>query len=369
VIVKPKKRNEATSPSRVLSSAECARRTGLTVRTLRVYERAGLITPQRGANGWRVYGEREVRRLNYIITLKTLGLTLREIRKVLSSAGPPPLVEVLHLQLKSWLARLSAAEQALKLVKAALARLAEKQTLSIDELCDLARHTERSHSLNVSTWRELINQMITPEEERAYSNWWAARPGEAACAMKEFSESQQSLFGALEALRAKGADPASAKVQALIDRHRELMTQYRVREQLVDLMQWNPALTRKYIAVGEQFRNRTLNEEKLLTDPSGKSLFGFFIAAVRASKADQAVQPILVEAQALCQKKVAPSSPAARALAQRLTNACRRFKLGNPVAYALSAAFMRKIERDGEWQPLDEAEQAPYRFLAEAASV
>jgi hypothetical protein len=128
-----------------------------------------------------------------------------------------------------------------------------------------------------------------------------------ANAMKTFSEAQRSLFGALEALRTKGADPASPKVQMLIDRHRELMTEYRVREQLVDLMQWNPALTRKYIAVGEQFRNR-------------------------------------------------------------LKDLCRRFKLGNP-AYALSAAFMRKIERDGEWQPLDEAEQAPYRFLAEAASV
>jgi DNA-binding transcriptional MerR regulator len=353
----------------VLSSAECARRTGLTVRTLRVYERAGLIKPQRGANGWRVYGESEVRRLNYIVTLKTVGLTLREIRGVLSSAGPPPLVEVLQLQLKSWLARQSAAEQALKVVQAALARLAEKQALSIDELCELARRTEMSHSLNLATWRELVNQMITPEEERAYSNWWAARPGESACAMKEFSEKQQSLFGELEALRAKGADPASPKVQALIDRHRELMTRYRVREQLVELMQWNPGLTRKYIAVGEQFRNRTLNEEKVLTDPSGKSLFGFFIAALRASKADQALQPILLEAQALCQQQVAPSSPPARKLARRLKDLCRHFKHGNPVAFALSAAFMRKIERDGEWQPLDEAQQAPYRFLAEAASV
>jgi len=367
--VKPKKRSEATSPSRVLSSAECARRTGLTVRTLRVYERAGLITPQRGANGWRVYGEREVRRLNYIVTLKSLGLTLREIRRMLSSAGPPPLVEVLELQLKSWLARQSAAEQALKIVRVALARLAEKQTLSIDELCELARGAEMGRSLNLSTWRDLINQMITPEEERAYSNWWSARPSELACAMKEFSEAQRSLFGALEALRAKGADPTSAKVQALIDRHRELMTEYRVREQLVDLMQWNPALTRKYIAVGEQFRNRTLNDENALADPSGKSLFGFFIAGMRASKADRAVQPILIEAQALCQEHAAPSSPAARKLARRLKDACRRFKLGNPVAYALSGAFMRKIERDGEWQPLDEAEQAPYRFLAEAASV
>ena len=48
--VKPKKPGQKSAIGRVLSSAECARRTGLTVRTLRVYERAGLLTPQRGAD-------------------------------------------------------------------------------------------------------------------------------------------------------------------------------------------------------------------------------------------------------------------------------------------------------------------------------
>jgi len=207
--VKQKKPSRKTAIPRVLSSAECARRTGLTVRTLRVYERAGLITPQRGVNGWRVYGEREVRRLNYIITLKTLGLTLREIRDVLSTATPPPLLGVLQLQMKSWLARQTAAEQALKLVRAALARLAANRTLSIDELCELARSTEMSHSLRLSTFRELVNEVITPEEEREYVTWWATRPSEEAKAMQAFSEAQQPLFRALEALRVTGADPAS----------------------------------------------------------------------------------------------------------------------------------------------------------------
>jgi hypothetical protein len=60
--MKDKTPNRKIATPRVLSSAECARRTGVTVRTLRVYERVGLITPQRGANGWRIYGEREILR-------------------------------------------------------------------------------------------------------------------------------------------------------------------------------------------------------------------------------------------------------------------------------------------------------------------
>jgi DNA-binding transcriptional MerR regulator len=364
--VKQKKSSQPTAIPRVLSSAECARRTGVTVRTLRVYERARLITPERGANGWRVYGEREIRRLNYIITLKTLGLTLREIRDVLSAAAPPPLLGVLQLQLKSWLARQAAAEQALKLVRAALARLAANHTLSIDELCELARSTEMSHSLRLSTFRELVNETVTPEEDREYMAWWATRPSEAAKLMQAFSEAQKPLFRALEALHARGADPASPKVQTIMDRHRELMTKHGVRKQLVELMEWNPALTRKYMAVGERFRNRILTEEEALSDPSGKSLYGFFIAAQRASRAGQAFRPILEEAESLTKQKRAPTSPTAQQLARRLKSLCRRFKLGDPVVFALSTAFMAKAECDGEWLELDAAQQKPYRFLAEA---
>lgn len=61
-----------------MSSAECARRTGLTVRTLRVYGHAGLTHRRAAPMVWRVCGERELQRLNDVITRKTLGLTLRE---------------------------------------------------------------------------------------------------------------------------------------------------------------------------------------------------------------------------------------------------------------------------------------------------
>jgi hypothetical protein len=58
-----------------LSAAECAARTGLTVRTLHVYEREGLLSPPRSENGWRLYGPAELARLSAITSLKELGLT------------------------------------------------------------------------------------------------------------------------------------------------------------------------------------------------------------------------------------------------------------------------------------------------------
>src|SRR5699024_8779324 len=90
-----------TTPAAGLTAAECARRTGLTVRALRVYERAGLLKPARSAKGWRVYRPAEIERLNIVVALKGFGLTLAQIRKSFG-ASPPALAAVLDMQIKTW---------------------------------------------------------------------------------------------------------------------------------------------------------------------------------------------------------------------------------------------------------------------------
>ena len=93
-----------------MGAAECARRTGLTVRALRVYERHGLIDPARSGKGWRCYGQRELQRLNVIVTLKALGLTLAQIRTLLATKTPP-IARVLQMQLRACNARKEAADK------------------------------------------------------------------------------------------------------------------------------------------------------------------------------------------------------------------------------------------------------------------
>jgi DNA-binding transcriptional MerR regulator len=351
----------------VLSASECASRTGVTVRTLRVYERGGLLKPQRDANGWRVYGERDIQRLNCIITLKTLGLTLREIRGVLSTA-PPPLAEVLQLQLESWHTRHAEAERAVTLLNAALTRLSSSHALSIEELCELVKSTETGHSAQSGANRELAHEAITPDEEREYLTWVAAHPTYVR-AMQSFTEAQHPLLEELEALRVMNVNPASSRVQAIVDRHSELMTHHGVRQLMVELMAWNPVVTRKYLALGERLRDRTLNKNSSQPDGPGNpagGFFRFFIAAQRASGTARALRPILDEAGLLTRQGVARTSREARQLAMRLAALCRRFKLGCPLAFALWAAFMARAECGGEYVHLDAEQQAPYRFLADA---
>lgn len=67
---------------------DVARRSGFTVRTIRFYERRGLLTPAaRRESGYRLYTEVELDRLALIRHAKTLGLTLAEIRSLVMSFG------------------------------------------------------------------------------------------------------------------------------------------------------------------------------------------------------------------------------------------------------------------------------------------
>ena len=79
---------------------ELAAHFGLNPKTIRYYEEIGLL-PQahRSASGYRRYGERDVERLGFIRRAKTLGLSLDEIRALLSvqEKGSPPCGQVLGL--------------------------------------------------------------------------------------------------------------------------------------------------------------------------------------------------------------------------------------------------------------------------------
>jgi DNA-binding transcriptional MerR regulator len=64
---------------------ELAALSGLTVDTLRYYERLGLLSPpQRTSGGFRVYPETALDRLRFIKQAQTVGLSLQEIRDLVS---------------------------------------------------------------------------------------------------------------------------------------------------------------------------------------------------------------------------------------------------------------------------------------------
>jgi len=57
---------------------------GVTVRALHHYDRLGLLRPQRTASGYRLYGLRDLERLEEIVALRFLGLSLKQIGTLLN---------------------------------------------------------------------------------------------------------------------------------------------------------------------------------------------------------------------------------------------------------------------------------------------
>lgn len=67
-----------------LRIGELAKATGLTVRTLRHYDQIGLLRPEaRTSGGYRLYTDAEVRRLQQIRSLQSLGFSLERIGTLL----------------------------------------------------------------------------------------------------------------------------------------------------------------------------------------------------------------------------------------------------------------------------------------------
>ena len=145
---------------RPLTPAETARRFGVTIKALRVYESHRLLTPLRESAGatraqWRAYGPLQLARLHQILALKRMGLSLARIGEIL--AGPDTLAAVLSLQADALARDREKLSQALVLVQKAQAKLADGHALSIDDLANLSKETVMPRP----SVRELA-KMLTP---------------------------------------------------------------------------------------------------------------------------------------------------------------------------------------------------------------
>jgi phosphoribosylaminoimidazole-succinocarboxamide synthase len=150
---------------RFLSPSAAARRLGVGVRALRLYERKGLVRPGRTPAGWRVYGPDEIERLHQVLTLKSLGLSLARITQLLGGRAAD-LPALLALQEDVLTARINDLQRARKSVQAARTKLSRDMRLSLEDLIDLVRETTMStmdETRLAASAHQVLREAIDPQ--------------------------------------------------------------------------------------------------------------------------------------------------------------------------------------------------------------
>jgi len=209
------------------TAAAVAKRFGVSVKALRVYENEGLLKPARTVAGWRIYRQPELERLSAILALKQLGLPLKRIGELLRGHGD--LSAALALQEAALEDARSEAEHALALVRAARVKLADRRSLSPDELGNLVRSTAMSDFKWTDKMEAIAQKHYTQEQLRELR----ARPFSAEDQAR-VGAAWTKVFADIEALGAN-ADPGSEAALEIGRRARDLINEF---------TQGDPALTK-----------------------------------------------------------------------------------------------------------------------------
>lgn len=109
-------RNEMAGP------AEAARRLGVSIKALRLYEQRGLVAPRRTRDGWRFYTPQDIERLAQALAFKAMGFSLSQIAGLLD-AGPAEVAAALAAQEVQLQSRRTALDEAFGALRDARRRL------------------------------------------------------------------------------------------------------------------------------------------------------------------------------------------------------------------------------------------------------
>jgi len=193
---------------------ELARATGLTVRTLHHYDRIGLLRPSaRSSAGYRLYGARDVARLQQIRSLRQLGLTLDQIRELLDGRGGSGATHLRVIELH--LARLREQIREQQRLCERLERIAERLRAAEEVSAD-----EFIQSIEAMT---MFEKYYTPEQLEQLA---ARREALGEERIREVEAEWPRLMEEVRAEMEKGTDPSDPRVQALARRWRALIEEF-----------------------------------------------------------------------------------------------------------------------------------------------
>jgi DNA-binding transcriptional MerR regulator len=215
------------------TTSQFAQKAAVTARTLRFYDKVGLLSPSEHTEaGHRLYSDEDLWGLQQILALKFLGLSLEEI-KVCLQTNPERLPETLATQKAMMREKRSQLDAVLQAIEKAEVLLRNSQgdweAIIINVI--QAMHMEQN--------KEWVNKYLTVEQQqkmaevsqKSYSPEAAQKVAEWG---KNWTEEDQkradqqwsAVFAELRRLVAEGKDPTGAEGQALAKQQSELIGQF-----------------------------------------------------------------------------------------------------------------------------------------------
>lgn len=199
---------------RLYQAREFATRAGVTVRTLHHYDRLGLLKPSRHtAAGYRLYAERDLARLQQIVTLKFIGFPLKRIKELLAS-NAFDLASALRLQrevIEEQRRHLELAIEAIEKAERVMASGARPDWevfKKIIEVINMQKDMEWVKKYYTEEQLADLSKRGTPEVLERGQREWAA------------------LLKEVDAAIAAGIDPASERAQQLAARWEKLINEF-----------------------------------------------------------------------------------------------------------------------------------------------
>ncbi len=188
------------------SIQEVARLAGVSSRTLRHYDAVGLLPPSStGSGGLRYYGRDGIVRLQRILLLRELGLSLKAIADLLAEQDDAAAALRGHLeQLRGDRRRL---DRQIASVERTLAALDDGEELMAKDMLDGFDHTQH---------REEVEERWGKDAYARSDAWWRALGAEGQATWKEKAE---KLGADWIAAADAGVAPDSDEAQALAARH------------------------------------------------------------------------------------------------------------------------------------------------------
>jgi DNA-binding transcriptional MerR regulator len=214
------------------TTSQFAQRAAVTARTLRFYDKVGLLSPSGHTEaGHRLYSDEDLWNLQQILALKFLGFSLEEI-KVCLQTHPERLQETLATQKAMMQEKRSQLNMVIQAIEKAETLLQSNQG-DWESIVDVIQVMQMEQN------KEWVNKYLTPEQQqkmaeissRSYSPEAAQKVAEwgknwTEEDQKRVSQQWEAVFAELRRLVAEGKDPTGPEGQTLAKQHRELIGQF-----------------------------------------------------------------------------------------------------------------------------------------------